>query len=114
MRQAQVFFFPANLKVTPRCWDKLPHAGSPALRGALHKVINYVVDGVTGLLAASDEDLSTALSRLIADPEMRRKMSEAAIRHARKLDWDDVTRQWAAIMEEAVARRRNHGRKPAL
>jgi hypothetical protein len=33
-------------------------------------------------------------------------MSQAAVRHAARFDWDAVTREWEQIFERAVARRR--------
>ena len=112
MRQAQVFFFPSEIEGHPQVLGQAAACGLPCIARSSYEP-DYVIDGVTGLLAATDEDLSAALSRLIGESELRRTMSEAAIRHAKLFDWDDVTRQWAEIMEEAVARRRNHGRKPA-
>lgn len=106
MRQAQVFFFPSEIEGHPQVLGQAAACGLPCIARSSYEP-DYVIDGVTGLLAASDADLSAALARLIGDPSMRRTMSDAAIRHARRFDWDDVTRQWAEIMEEAVARRRN-------
>jgi glycosyltransferase involved in cell wall biosynthesis len=113
MRQAQVFFFPSEIEGHPQVLGQAAACGLPCIARSSYEP-DYVIDGVTGLLTASDADLSAALSRLIGDPALRRIMSEAAVRHAQLFDWDDVTRQWAEIMEEAVARRRNHGRKPVL
>jgi len=68
---------------------------------------DYVIDGVTGLLAGSDDELSAALARLVADADLRRRMSAAAIEHAAKFEWDGVTEQWSKILERAVAERRH-------
>jgi hypothetical protein len=40
-------------------------------------------------------------------------MSAAAIEHAAKFDWDDVTAQWTKILEKAIVQRENHLRKRA-
>jgi glycosyltransferase involved in cell wall biosynthesis len=72
---------------------------------------DYVVDGITGLLASSDDQLSEALSRLICDPEMTAQMSAAAIRHAEKFDWDGITKQWEELLERAVLNRENRRMK---
>ncbi|MGB9234768.1 MAG: glycosyltransferase family 4 protein [Terriglobales bacterium] len=110
MRQAQLFFFPSELEGHPQVLGQAAACGLPCIaRGSYGP--DYVVDGVTGLLAASEAELSTALDRLIENSELRKQMSAAAVCHAGKFEWDDVSRQWAAIMEEAVARRANHQRK---
>jgi glycosyltransferase involved in cell wall biosynthesis len=72
---------------------------------------DYIVDGVTGLLAGSDDELSQALARLIADSDLRRRMSAAAIEHAAKFDWDGVVAQWSTTLEEAAAIRQNQRRQ---
>ena len=56
-----------------------------------------VLDGVHGLRTAPDpEALAAGLRRLLADEDERRRMSEAARRHAEDFDWSVV----AARMEE--------------
>jgi glycosyltransferase involved in cell wall biosynthesis len=64
---------------------------------------DYVVDGETGFLAESDEDLEQKLDLLLTHPELRRTMAEAAIIHARKFDWDEIACQWEAVFEAVVA-----------
>ena len=110
MRQAQIFFFPSELEGHPQVLGQAAACGLPCIARSSYYP-DYVVDGVTGLLAGSDGDLSGALGRLIEDSELRKQMSAAAIRHAEKFEWDDVTQQWAAIMEEAIVQRQNHRRK---
>jgi len=67
---------------------------------------DYIVDGKTGILARSDEELSRGLERLAGNATLRRSFTEAAICHARKFDWDDIAAQWAQAFQEVVARRR--------
>ena len=110
MRQAQVFFFPSALEGHPQVLGQAAACGLPCIARSSYNP-DYVVDGVTGLLANCDAELSAALDRLIEDSELRKQMSAAAIRHAEKFEWDDVTKQWAAIMEEAIVQRQNHRRK---
>ncbi len=60
-----------------------------------------VVDGVHGLQTAADpEALASGLRRLLADEDERRRMAEAARRHAEDFDWSAV----AARMEEVFQR----------
>ena len=110
MRQAQIFFFPSEVEGHPQVLGQAAACGLPCVARSSYNP-DYVVDGVTGLLANSEAELGAALERLIEDSELRKQMSAAAIRHAEKFEWDGVTRQWAAIMEEAIVQRQNQRRK---
>ncbi len=111
--------FRAKSKGIPRCWGRRRRAvfrawlgirtipttssmGSPGClaRDSYHP--DYVVDGVTGLLASSDGQLSEALDGLIQEPKVTARMSAAAIKHAGKFDWDRITEQWQELLELAV------------
>ncbi|HEX2022825.1 MAG TPA: glycosyltransferase, partial [Candidatus Thermoplasmatota archaeon] len=63
-----------------------------------------VVDGVTGLLAnpGDPQDLGAKLQRLLADADLRRRMGQAARRHAENaFDWRDVARDYEATYARA-------------
>jgi glycosyltransferase involved in cell wall biosynthesis len=66
------------------------------------------VEGVTGFLAETDEDLSERLERLIGQPELRQAMGKAAIAHGRKFDWNTIARSWQDAFEQVVAKRQRH------
>jgi glycosyltransferase involved in cell wall biosynthesis len=107
MRQSHIFFFPSEIEGHPQVLGQAAACGLPCIvRSSYHP--DFVVDGATGLLANSDEELSQALGMLINEHDLRRRMSAAAIQHAQKFEWDAVTAQWAGIMEQAVAHRKNH------
>ena len=106
MRQAQLFFLPSEIEGHPQVLGQAAACGLPCIaRSSYHP--DYVIDGATGLLAGSDDELSAALARLISDADLRCQMSTAAIEHAAKFEWDGVTAQWSDIMEKAVARRQS-------
>jgi glycosyltransferase involved in cell wall biosynthesis len=110
MRQAQLFFFPSEIEGHPQVLGQAAACGLPGIaRSSYHP--DYIEDGKSGLLADSDADLGVALEKLIGNAELRGRMSTAAIEHAAKFDWDHVTKQWAAIMEEASVARHNHRSK---
>ena len=109
MRQAQLFFHPSEIEGHPQVLGQAAACGLPCVARNSYAP-DYVVDGVTGLLAGSDDQLGDALARLINDPNLRRHMSGAAIEHAAKFDWDSVAEQWSAAFEKAVTERRNHRR----
>ena len=102
MRGARIFFFPSEVEGHPQVLGQAAACGLPCVaRSSYHP--DYVVDGTTGLLASSDEQMSEALNRLIREPDLRVQMSSAAIKHAEQFDWDGITEQWQEIMELAVA-----------
>ena len=106
MRRAQIFYFPSEIEGHPQVLGQAAACGLPCVaRTSYHP--DYVVDGDTGLLAASDAQMSEALSRLIRDPELRTRMSTAAVQHAQAFDWDRIAKQWQLIMERAIANRQD-------
>jgi glycosyltransferase involved in cell wall biosynthesis len=112
MRRARIFFFPSELEGHPQVLGQAAACGLPCVARSLYHP-DYVVDGVTGLLVSSDEQMSEALGRLIGDRDLRIRMSSAAIKHAEKFDWDRITEQWQQIMEGAIVNRKDRVRNSA-
>jgi glycosyltransferase involved in cell wall biosynthesis len=105
MRRAHIFFSPSELEGHPQVLGQAAACGLACVaRSSYHP--DYVVDGVTGLLAASDDQLGEALGRVITDAKLRERMSVAAIKHVEQFDWDRITEQWQEIMERAIVNRR--------
>jgi glycosyltransferase involved in cell wall biosynthesis len=72
-------------------------------RGALPEVV-----GDAGLLVDPDDRgaLATAMERVLDNPALRRRMSEAGVRQARQFDWDSSARTLYAAYQAAVAEHR--------
>ena len=107
MRQAQLFFFPSEIEGHPQVLGQAAACGLPCIARSSYAP-DYVVNGVTGLLAASDDQLGAALAQLIGDSALRGRMSAAAVNHAAKFNWDNVTAQWQQIFEFALNRRKGN------
>lgn len=62
--------------------------GTPAVATDIEGHRDAVVDGVTGVLCPSPEDIGPAVADLIADDTRRRAMEAAALQRAAELSWD--------------------------
>jgi glycosyltransferase involved in cell wall biosynthesis len=49
--------------------------------------------------------LAAAMRRLIADPELRRRLGEAGARNVRRFEKAAIVAQWEALIREVVAAR---------
>jgi glycogen(starch) synthase len=87
------------------CAEAMAH-GRPVVAGAVGGLLDLVVDGETGLLVPPRDvpALRAAITTLLADPELRRRLGENARRRAREhLSWGRVTDLTLAAYEEALA-----------
>lgn len=112
MRGADIFLFPSILEGNPQVLLQASACGLACIAMDLYRS-DYVVDGETGFLAKSDAELSEGLHRLAGDAGLRRSFAAAAVRHADHFDWDDIGRQWAAVFQEAAAKRRLYDQQRA-
>lgn len=78
--------------------------GVPVVGHAVTGVTDVVVDGTTGVLAESTDELAAALERLARDGGERSRMSEAAAAHARaSFDTSDLAaRSFAAYRTTGI------------
>jgi glycosyltransferase involved in cell wall biosynthesis len=104
MRRADIFFFPSVIEGHPQVLLQAAASGLPAIAMEVYRP-DSIVPGATGFLAASDDELAEKLDLLIRQPELRRRMGEAAVTHARRFDWDQIAGQWLGVFEQAVAKR---------
>jgi glycosyltransferase involved in cell wall biosynthesis len=105
MRRADLFLFPSVLEGHPQVLVQAASCGLPAV--AMNKYRpDYVVNGETGYLVESENELSEKLGLLLSDQNLRLKMSAAAARHAAQFDWDKVAQDWQSVFLEAASKRR--------
>lgn len=101
MRRADVFLFPSILEGNPQVLLQAAACGLPCIAMDLYQS-EYVVSGETGFLVRNDQELAHRLGVLIGNCELRRTMSEAAVKHSWKFDWDKIADQWAEIFLRAA------------
>ena len=88
------------------CAEAMAH-GRPVVASAVGGLLDLVVDGETGLLVAPGDvaALRSALDRLLADADLRRRLGEAARERAlARLSWDAATDATLAAYEDALRR----------
>jgi phosphatidyl-myo-inositol alpha-mannosyltransferase len=82
-------------------------AGCAVVASDIHGYKRVVQRNVSGLLVEPrDPDaLAGAIERLIADPDLRRRLGEAGSRRAPEFDWTHVTAELVNVYESVIARR---------
>jgi len=86
-------------------------SGKPSVAGTDGGTGDAVIDGVTGFRVdgASISELSSALMRLLGDPEVSRELGENGLKRAReRYSWDAVARATRALVSEVALRPHNH------
>ena len=63
-----------------------------------------IVDGETGLLAATPASWPQRVRELVRDPELRESFGEAAERRARGFTWDRSARAFLEVLRRAAGR----------
>jgi glycosyltransferase involved in cell wall biosynthesis len=88
LQEADVFVLPTHHEGLPLALIEAMAAGLPLISTRASGIPDVVEDGKTGLLITPGNvsDLSEAIVRLAADPEMRRRMGEAALKRAGDFD----------------------------
>jgi glycosyltransferase involved in cell wall biosynthesis len=87
-----------GLVVTEAGAHRVPTVGYRSAGGLRESV----VDGRTGLLVDDVDELIAAVDRLLADDAARRRMGEAAARHAESYSWDASVRGFAGVLRGAL------------
>jgi glycosyltransferase involved in cell wall biosynthesis len=101
-QEADLFLFPSQWEGSPRVILEAAACGLPVIaRDRYH--VETVVDGQTGYLVQSDEQLFQRLEQLLASPDLRRSMGEQGRRHIQQFDWDRIAGQWEEIFLQLAA-----------
>jgi phosphatidyl-myo-inositol dimannoside synthase len=79
-------------------------AGVPQVAGASGGAVEAVVDGVTGVVVGRPTDVGSAaraIGRLLADPDLRRRMGKASRQRAEaSFDYDKLAPRLAASLAD--------------
>ncbi len=95
-RGADIFLFPSRWEGSPRVLLEAAASGLPVIARKDYEP-ESVIDGKTGFLAATDDELMAHLAQLLVSPDLRRTLGQAARNHVSRFNWDVITRQWETI-----------------
>ncbi len=87
---ADLYLSPARLEAFGVAALEARTAGLPVVARRGTGVEDFVVDGVNGLLADDDEGLARALARLVAEPDLRARITRTNTADAPEQDWPRV------------------------
>jgi glycosyltransferase involved in cell wall biosynthesis len=100
-----IYCLPSRFEGFPLAIAEAMLAGLPVVASDVGSVSEAVVEGETGLLVSPDDPaaLAAALQKLLADPELRRKMGERGRELARKrFTASQMARAFEALYEEIL------------
>jgi glycosyltransferase involved in cell wall biosynthesis len=95
-QRADLFLFPSSWEGSPKVILEAAACGLPVIARKNYQP-ESVVDGQTGYLVASDDELFGRLDELLRRPDLRRTFGVGGRQHAERFDWDRITGQWAEI-----------------
>jgi glycosyltransferase involved in cell wall biosynthesis len=104
-RAADVFLFPSHWEGSPRVLMEAAASGLPVIARKDYEP-ESVVDGETGFLVATVDELITRLAQLLANPGLCRAMGQSGRSHVARFSWDVITRQWETIFARLARARR--------
>jgi glycosyltransferase involved in cell wall biosynthesis/O-antigen/teichoic acid export membrane protein len=81
-------------------------AGTPSAALAVGGLPESIVDGQTGVLAQTPEELAAKVSGLVADPQRRQELGDAARARARGFTWDATAEANLHVLDAAAAAER--------
>jgi glycosyltransferase involved in cell wall biosynthesis len=108
-RAADVFLFPSRWEGSPRVLMEAAACGLPVVARKDYEP-ESVIEGKTGFLGGSDEELIAGLEQFLANPELSRTFGRAGCSHMAQFSWDVITRRWEGIFTDLALKRRRDSR----
>jgi len=102
---ADIFLFPSRWEGSPRVLMEAAASGLPVIARKDYEP-ESVVDGQTGFLTATDNEMMTRLAQLLANPGLCRTLGQSGRSHVARFSWDVITRQWETIFTRLAQLRR--------
>ncbi len=105
-QQADIFLFPSKWEGSPKVILEAAACGLPVIARKDY-CPETVVDGETGYLVGSDQELYDRLRELLSSQELRQKLGKAGRLLSETFDWDLITKRWEAIFQQLISRKAN-------
>jgi UDP-glucose:(heptosyl)LPS alpha-1,3-glucosyltransferase len=100
---ADIFVLPTEYEAAPLVAYEASACGLPVVATCVNGITDLVVDGETGVLVTrTSDDIARALLVLAADPDLRRRMGEAARRRASAFTWDRSAASVVRVYEQLL------------
>ncbi len=104
-QQSDVFLFPSAWEGSPKVLLEAAASGLPVIARNNYQP-ETVVNGETGYLVTSDDEVFVRLQELLSHPEQCRRFGQAGRKHSESFDWDIITRRWEEVFLDLMARRK--------
>jgi len=108
-RLADIFMFPSRWEGSPRVLMEAAACGLPIVARKGYEP-ESVIDGATGFLAGTDDDMVLRLQQLLADADLRRTFGTNGRSHVARFSWDLITREWENIFTRLALTHRKGSR----
>ena len=103
-QRADIFLFPSTWEGSPKVLLEAAACGLPVIARDSYQP-ETVVDGQTGYLAGSNDELLARLGELLLSEAQRRKLGEAGRKHSERFDWGPIARRWEEVFLELMSRK---------
>lgn len=101
-QNADIFLFPSKWEGSPKVILEAAACGLPVIARDNY-LPETVLDGTSGFIVSSGEQMFDRLDILLRSAELRRQMGENARRHSEKYDWSVITNQWSETFSKLAA-----------
>lgn len=93
MQKCDILLHPSEVEGVSKVTLEAAATGMPVLMFDWYDTPT-VIDGVTGFLVKNQKEMLDRCNLLIKDQELRLRMGNAAIMHAKMFDWDIIAKLW--------------------
>lgn len=106
-RKSDIFLFPSHWEGSPKVILEAAACGLPIIARQDYRP-ETVIDGRTGYLGGSEDEVLDRLRRLLANAGLRREMGRASRVLSERFDWGPITRRWEEVFLREASRRGAH------
>jgi len=99
---ADLYLYPSNLEAFPIPISEAMKCGVPIVTSRANGLEEIAGDAALLVDQENPEAIADAARRLLLDPEMRRRMSNAALERSKRYSWDRCARRTLAVLEWAA------------